>query len=56
MLEAGVNLVELQQILGHVSVLTTCRYTHLTSRTGNNTRRAINTLADTFDIRWGGVK
>ena len=46
MLEAGVDLIELQQILGHVSVLTTSRYTHLTSKTRNNACQAINTLAN----------
>jgi len=56
LLEAGVDLIELQKILGHVSVLTTSRYTHLTSKTSNNACQAINTLANSFDIRWGGKK
>lgn len=56
LLEAGVDLLELQKILGHVSVLTTSRYTHLTSKTKNNACQAINSLVNGFDIHWEGRK
>ena len=56
MLEAGVDLLELQQILGHVSILTIARHTHLTNNTKHNARQAVNTLSNSFDITWGGVK
>jgi site-specific recombinase XerD len=55
MLEAGVDLLELQHILGHVSLLTTAKYTHLTNGTANNTRLAVNDLVNSLDIdQWGG--
>ncbi|NOR70574.1 MAG: tyrosine-type recombinase/integrase, partial [Methylomarinum sp.] len=36
LLESGVDLLELQSILGHASLLSTARYTHLTSITDKN--------------------
>jgi len=45
-----------QKILGHRSVLTTARYTHLTAHTGQHATILINTLIDGFSVGWGNVK
>jgi site-specific recombinase XerD len=56
LIESGVDLLEVQKILGHHSVLTTARYTHLTTHTEQHATSLINTLMDGFSIGWGGVK
>ncbi|TVQ95230.1 MAG: hypothetical protein EA400_00080 [Chromatiaceae bacterium] len=56
LIEAGVDLLEVQKILGHHSILTTARYTHLSSRTGGNAEQAINDLMSGYSIHWRGVK
>lgn len=56
MIEAGVDLLEVQKILGHHSVLTTARYTHLTDHTAHNATARINALMDGFAVTWGRVK
>jgi len=45
-----------QRFLGHHSILTTARYTHLTQRTKHNAIERINALMDAFAIGWGKVK
>jgi site-specific recombinase XerD len=55
LLEAGVSILELQKILGHVSLLTTAKYTHLTANTTQEANRMINQLMDKFHIAWGKV-
>jgi integrase/recombinase XerD len=50
LIEAGVDLLE---ILGHHSILTTAKYTHLTSGTQRNARQVINELMNGFSIHWG---
>jgi site-specific recombinase XerD len=49
-------LLEVQKILGHYSILTTARYTHLTSHTNDSMSARIETLMGRFNIDWGVVK
>lgn len=56
LIEAGVDLLEIQKILGHHSILTTAKYTHLTSHTNSNAFELINELMNGFSIEWGNVK
>ena len=43
----------MQKILGLHSILTTARYTHLTSTTQSNAKQVINALMNGFSIDWG---
>lgn len=56
MIEAGVDLLEVQKYLGHQSILTTVRYTHLTEQTKHNAIDRINGLMSSFTVTWGNVK
>jgi site-specific recombinase XerD len=55
LLESGVDLLELQKILGHVSLLTTVKYTHLTSVTTKRADSHINALMNRYTIDWGKI-
>jgi integrase/recombinase XerD len=52
MLELGVDLRELQAILGHVSPATTARYAHLTEVTSAQARERQGQLLESFVLRW----
>ena len=56
LIEAGVDLLEVQKILGHHSILTTARYTHLTSHTNAQMGERIAALMARFSLTWAGVK
>lgn len=56
LLNEGVDLIELQSILGHVSLLTTARYTHLTTVNHGNAYTKINSIIDSVAFPWGGDK
>lgn len=55
LIEAGVDLLEVQRILGHQSILTTLRYTHLTEQQQRTSGARINQLIGQIHIRWGHV-
>ena len=46
----------MQKILGHHSILTTTRYTHLTSHTNTQASARIEALMSRFSLNWGRVK
>lgn len=50
LIEAGVDLTEVQGILGHHSILTTVRYTHLTDRTKQHSIDRINALMNRYSL------
>jgi len=52
MLELGVNLRELQAILGHSSPVPTARYAHITDVTSNQARERQGKLLESFVLRW----
>ena len=56
MIEAGVDLIEVQKFLGHHSILTTVRYTHMTDQTKDRAIEQINGLMNGFTFAWGDVK
>jgi integrase/recombinase XerD len=50
------SMQDIQHILGHHSILTTNRYTHLTTQTEALATQRIDALMGRFNLGWGAVK
>lgn len=55
LIEAGIDILEVQKILGHGSILSTIRYTRLTEYSKQNNEERINALMGQIRIGWGKV-
>jgi len=56
LIEAGLDLIEVQKILDHHSILTTVRYTHLTDQTQHHAIDRINALMDRYSLVAGAPR
>ena len=50
------DLLEVQKILGHHSILTTARYTHLSCQSSEQANARIDALMARFTLDWAGVQ
>lgn len=53
LLECGLNLRQIQALLGHASPTTTARYTHLTEVSQQDTAATINHLINSLHVSLG---
>lgn len=50
------DIQTVQTILGHRSLLTTVKYTHLSTHSTDHADQLLNDLMNRFSLGWGGVK
>jgi len=55
LIESGIDILDVQKILGHGSILSTIRYTRLTEHGKQNNEERINALMGQIQIGWENV-
>ena len=56
LIEAGVDLIQVQHLMGHTSIVTTAQYLHYTQANTQVSLKKIDQIMQGYKLGWGKVK